>query len=139
MAPRTITLYAEEILSGDCDVYGKGSWRADFRMKIQGDRLILEGKITFSENYGDHTKLSGKFTQDYALSEIIDKYSSSMRISISQHSGSVSGRIGPDVHMHRYNGSGFIQSAEIISDTAGCDDGKVGGEITFEEIIITVK
>ena len=127
-----VQIWADKITNGDADLYGSGDWCCTFTTRIDGDYLVLDGKISFAEKAGDFTTIIGSYHHRILVEEL--QKCSSCEVSLEEKIGFLSGQNVGARGVQTYNGKGIIRSAKIVTDTFGNDNGKVGGRIKFNPI-----
>jgi hypothetical protein len=132
-----ITLFADKLNSGDCDLYGLGSWQYDVSIKTEGAYLTIKAKAVFSEENPDYTVIEGVYSKRIYVEELA-KYAH-CELEQSQFSGSVSGKNIGARGYRWYSGSGSVKKAWIQTDTFGCDVGKIGGTIQLHPLRVSVQ
>jgi hypothetical protein len=129
--------FADKLSSGDCDLYGLGSWQCEISIKIEGAYLLIKAKAVFSEDNPDYTIIEGAYSKRIYVEELA-KYAH-CDLEQEQFSGSVSGKNIGARGYRWYNGSGMVKRAWIATDTFGCDVGKVGGTIQLHPLRVSVQ
>ena len=128
-----MTVYADRLEQGDCDLYGRGDWQVTVRATVQGDCVVLQGRLLFQENAGDNTRITGKFKKVLPLPEGPGR-KPWCAYRLREHTGAVRGKNTGPVGPQSKKGEGLIESADIVSDTWGCEPGEVGGRVRFRDI-----
>ncbi|MDX1910103.1 MAG: hypothetical protein SFV22_01390 [Saprospiraceae bacterium] len=131
-----VNIYADRLLRGDADTYGLGDWRCNFNVRLDGDGLILEGNISFTEGANDFTTITGEFRQRLEVGEL--KHCRHCMVRLATNTGTVS---GPNIGARGYRwfeGKKLIKRARIQTDTFGADIGHIGGIIRFAPLQVLV-
>jgi hypothetical protein len=132
-----LEVFADKLRSGDCDLYGLGNWQCEISIKIDGAYLVLKAKAVFSEDNPDYTVIEGSVSKRIYVEELA-KYAF-CDLEQEHFSGSVSGKNIGARGYRWYYGSGMVKKAWIVTDTFGCDVGKVGGTIQLHPLRVSVQ
>lgn len=132
-----LEVFADKLRSGDCDLYGLGNWQCEVSVKIDGAYLVLKTKAVFSEDNPDYTVIEGGSSKKIYVEELA-KYTF-CDLELEQFSGSVNGKNIGARGYRWYYGNGMIKKAWIVTDTFGCDVGKVGGTIQLHPLRVNVQ
>jgi len=131
-----ITIYANELIQGNSDTYGRGVWKSNFTLEIIDDQVNLKAELLFLENQGDNTIITGKFEGNYPIPSFIKYPNCSFKLPVKK--GVVEGANFGARGFRTFEGKGIIHTISIQTDTFGDDVGKVGGTIHFNPIEIIV-
>ena len=129
-------IVADRLTKGDCDTYGLGDWHCRFTATIEDSLIVLNGSISFSENANDYTTIVGAWRSELYVAELAR--CSKCRLILHDNSGQVSGK---NIGARGYQtvvGKGMIRKARVLSDTFGCDAGKLGAYLSFRPILLAI-
>ena len=132
-----VYITADRVLQGDGDTYGLGEWKCVFSVALEDSLLLLKGRVVFSENANDFTRIVGRYEGYWGL-EVLKKYKS-CRLRLAQASGSVSGQNFGARGYRRFKGQGLIRSARVRCDVLGTDTGQIGVGVHFAPLVLKLE
>lgn len=130
-------ILADRLQRGDGDTYGLGDWHCAFSIALEGQELVVDGQIVFSENANDYTTIAGVYHRRIAVAEL--ERCRHCWVRLEEAKGSVG---GPNIGARGYRwfmGQGLVRRAKIQTDTFGDDVGRIGGTIQFAPIKVIVE
>lgn len=135
-----VNAYGMEHVGGDCKMEGHNpSIQIYVTAKQNGTKIMIDGYIDIREDRSDFTEFRHTIHQEAYVPELESPH---CRIaSLDYTEGRLSANGGKDNHeWTRYEGSGIIDYAKVLSDTKNKDDcGKVGAEVYFHPITIRLE
>jgi hypothetical protein len=130
-----VRVIADQLVQGDCDLYGGGEWSVSVRAQLNDEGVVLNGWLLFSENAGDSTQIRGRFRHFVSFKEHPDRQRwCSYRLQ--GQKGYMYGKNHGPVGELWYNGSGLIKGGKMVTDTWDCEVGQAGGVLYFNDLVI---
>ncbi|MFN0214479.1 MAG: hypothetical protein ACKVT2_09515 [Saprospiraceae bacterium] len=127
---------ADKLVRGDGDTYGLGDWNCSFTVALDGNKLNVQGKISFTEKANDFTTIVGEYHQSIIVGKL--ERCRHCIITLDETQGTVSGtNIGARGYRW-FVGQGLVRRACIQTDTFGDDVGSIGGTVQFVPIRVLV-
>jgi hypothetical protein len=127
------TLFADQMLNGDGDLYGLGSWQIHVNVEVIQRELVIRAEIIFSEDANDQTTIMGIKEWSIPIGKVNQE---NLRLVIPA-TGHASGKNIGARGTRTWQGFGLIEKVHICTDTFGTDTGKVGGTLVFRPIELT--
>jgi hypothetical protein len=126
----------------DCDTYGRHSTKFNATVSIRGTRVLVNVVVDLLETKKDYTHITGDYTTEYSLENLIPNYNENMSISISERTGFAGAEPCWGCSAYRkLSGNGIIDYAKARLDNPnpGCDLHVLGGDVHFNEILLIIK
>jgi hypothetical protein len=129
-------IYANQLLEGDGDTYGLGTFSLEVYSEIQDSLLVIHAQILFEEGQNDHTRIFGTEQWSFPVKRLSQCQSCGLKLR--KTDGELVGKNIGARGFKRWSGTGLIQSALIQTDTFGSDTGNVGGRFLLRPIEIEI-
>jgi hypothetical protein len=130
-------IYADQLLHGDGDTYGMGTFRIQVTASIDNGQIVLQSQIIFEEGANDFTVILGNTVHRFDI-EVLQTCKH-CQLTLLQGRGHLNGvNIGAR-GFKRFDGHHLIQSADIQTDTFGDDVGKIGGKVKLKPFTVLIK
>lgn len=129
-----IEIYADQLLGGDHDIYGRGNFKLRSTAEVDNQsQIVLSVSFENNERSPDYTYMRGERVFKKFVPELSNH--KCKLIGISPNSGEVQG-VGrwKDHSFRNYGGNGLIKNSNIRTDTVDNDLGQTGGSVSFSPI-----
>jgi hypothetical protein len=131
-----IEIYADQLLNGDGDIYGLGTFSVEVQASIEDSMLVIDTQMIFEEGQNDQTTIYNSSRFAFQVKRLSACQSCGLKVR--QHDGQLTGKNIGARGFRRWMGNGIVHSALIQTDTFGSDIGKVGGQILLRPIEIEI-